>query len=51
MSSVLKVDWWCPKCRKVFTSTKIVERVGRDETSTTTPSPECESPGELLLSR
>jgi hypothetical protein len=50
VNAVLEVARWCPRCKKVFTATKVVGR-DREEASTESPCPDCGAAGESLLRR
>lgn len=49
MPNVLQVERCRPKWKQVFQATKVVERQGKEWTSTQTPCAECGTPGTLLL--
>jgi hypothetical protein len=49
--AVITVTRWCPKCAKVFESTRIVGREGREAVVQETPCTDCGTPGQTLLER
>jgi hypothetical protein len=53
MTETITVERWCPKCRKLFTSTRIVEREGGGDSVLVHESlcPDCGTQGEMLLQR